>query len=79
MLVLGAWDFSATGSPKIPRAAPDDPDTEQEIRDGVRRHRVAEPVLAENQPLIRRAAQHAREPFIVGKAKDERGRKKRKR
>src|ERR1035438_2549657 len=54
MLVLGAWDFSATGSPKIPRAAPDDPDTEQEIRDGVRRHRVAEPVLADNGSFPRR-------------------------
>ena len=31
-------------------------DAEQKIRDGVRRHRVAQPVFAQHQPLIRRAA-----------------------
>ena len=43
----------------------------------MRRHRVAQPVLANHQPLIRRAAQNAGEPLRVFQSEDAGGREKR--
>ena len=65
--------------PKFPLAAPDDPDAEQKIRDGVRGQRVAEAMFANDEPLIRGAANNSRQPFVVGKTEDERGGQKRQR
>ena len=65
------------GLPKVPCAAPDDVDAQDKIGDGVGGHGVAEAVFAEDEPLIRRAAQDSRQPFVVGKAEDDRRRQKR--
>ena len=45
--------------PEFPVAAPDNPDSEEEIGDGMRRDGVAKAALADNQPLIGEAAQNA--------------------
>src|ERR1035437_6979051 len=67
-------------SPEAPGAFPEHPKPEQAIGDGVCRHRVAEPVLADHQPLIGQAAYDARDPAVrVHQAKDRRGDHERKR
>jgi hypothetical protein len=69
------WDCHC--SPKVPGAAPDDIDAEEEIGDGVGSHGVAEAVFADDEPLIGCAADDAGEPFIVGKAEEGDGDEKR--
>jgi hypothetical protein len=56
-------------SPKIPRAAPDYPDPEQEVRDGVRGDGVTQPVFPQYQPLISQTADNAGQPLRVLKPK----------
>lgn len=65
----------------MPRAAPDDPHAEQEIRDGVCGHRVTKPAFVDDQTLINHAAENARNPFVVrqpenGRRQQERNREK---
>jgi hypothetical protein len=70
------WSFKGIAqrtSPKIPRALPHHPGAQQKIRDGVRRHRVTEAVLPQDQPMIRKPAQDSRQPLIVAESKNARG------
>ena len=61
------------GSPEMPGAAPDDPDTEQEVRDGMSRHGVPQPFFPANESLVGYGAEDARQPFIVSEAEDQSG------
>ena len=59
--------------PEFPVTAPDNPDSEQKIGDGMRCDGVAKAALANDQPLIGEAAQNACQPLGMLKPKDQRG------
>jgi hypothetical protein len=64
-------------SPKFPIILPDDPDSEQEIRDGMSGHGIAQAVLSQHEPLKSHAAQNSSNPLIMHKSKYQGGAYKR--
>src|SRR5436309_840972 len=63
-----------TGLPEIPRTLPNYPKAEQEICNRMCGHRIAQPVLADDQPLVSEAAENARQPTLgMNQAENGRG------
>ena len=52
-------------SPELPRTFQNDPDAQQEIRDSVGGHGIAQAILAQHQPLETEAAKDAAQPLIM--------------
>ena len=50
--------------PEVPGASPKDPEAEQEVGDCVGGHGIAEPGLADHQPLVSQPAENARDPTV---------------
>ena len=54
---------------EMPCAFPDHPQAQQQIRNGMGGHGIAEPIAPQNQCLIQHSAKDSRKPFIVRQAK----------
>src|SRR5690349_23133613 len=62
----------------MPGSAPDHPETEQKIRNGMSGHRVAKPFFPAHQSLIGKTAEDSCEPFMMRESKNRRcGQKRR--